>query len=146
RRAAGRRGLSRRLEYPALVAAAIARKVNLRRDLAAAYRAGDRTRLRALLNRDLPGLERAVRALWRCHRAMWMATYKPFGWEVIEGRYGGLLARLATVRDRLAAYLAGRIDSIPELEARLVDPWKGIIKDAAVGVGYQQVATPSSIK
>jgi hypothetical protein len=50
---------------------------------------------------------------------MWLATYKPFGWEVIEQRYGGLLARLEGLADRLEQYLEGRIDSIPEFETQL---------------------------
>ena len=46
-----------------------------------------------------------------------MTYCKPFGWEVHDLRYGGLLARFDTVRDCLAAYLAGELSQIAELEA-----------------------------
>lgn len=51
-----------------------------------------------------------------CHREAWMLYNKPLGWEVLEARYGALYARFATTRDRLAAYLAGSIMAIEELE------------------------------
>lgn len=139
-------GLNGRLRYPALIAATLARKVNLRRRLAAAYKDGDHARLRALLRGEVADLRRSLRELWKHHRAMWMTTYKPFGWEVIEQRYGGLAARLETLAERLADYLAGRLASIPELEARLVDPWKGRVKLANASWSHSLVKTPSSIK
>ncbi|MFA7158983.1 MAG: beta-N-acetylhexosaminidase [Kiritimatiellia bacterium] len=134
-----------RLEFPAAIAAALSLKVNLRRDLAKAYAAGDRARLQRILKTDLAHLRRAVRALWQCHRAMWMETYKPFGWEVIDRRYGGLMARLDSVSARLGDFLAGRIESISELEAKLervYDFKKGIMPN----MGWSRVVTPSTIK
>ena len=56
---------------------------------------------------------------------MWMATYNPFGWEVVESRYGTIMARLATLQQRLDDFLAGRLDSLPEIAAALHNPWKG---------------------
>lgn len=38
------------------------------------------------------------------------------GWEIFDIRYGGLLARLDTVQDRLIAFLDGENPAIPELE------------------------------
>ncbi len=139
-------GLSARLRYPQLIAAALAAKVNLRRRLADAYRAGDKARLRRLLQRDLAGLRRGVRALWKQHRAMWMATYKPFGWEVLEHRYGGLMARIETAAERLQGHLAGRSAAIPELGARLRNPWRGRLVPAQAHWSHALVKTPSSIK
>lgn len=48
--------------------------------------------------------------------------YAPFGWEVTERRYGGPMARLSTLAERLSAYLVGEIERIPELEVRLEKP------------------------
>jgi hypothetical protein len=138
-------GLSAHLLYPALIAEALAAKVNLRQRLAAAYKAGDRRALRALRDRELRTTRNAVAALWKHHRALWMANNKPFGWETLEHRYGGLLARFDTVRDRLTDYLNGRIDAIPELAEKILDPWAHI-KDTVVPVGYGRVKTPSCIK
>ena len=143
--AAGKGGPAERLRFPARVAAALALKAHLRRDLAAAYAANDRARLQRSLETDLPTLIERVRALWECHREMWFDTYKPFGWEVIERRYGGLLARLETVSDRVRAFLSGEIDTVPELEAKLervFDLPEGVLPV----VHASRVATPSFIK
>jgi len=56
---------------------------------------------------------------------MWLATYKPFGLEVIERRYGGLIARLQSLFDRLKDYLEGDVQSIPELEIEPQKIWDG---------------------
>ncbi|WP_247740854.1 hypothetical protein [Cohnella sp. LGH] len=45
-----------------------------------------------------------------------MGTCKPFGWEVLDIRYGGALARLDTAIERLAGYLSGRVERLEELE------------------------------
>jgi hypothetical protein len=145
-KAAARKGASAgRLAFPAAIASALALKVNLRRDLASAYAAGNRARLRRILKTDLMKLRKSVIILWKCHRELWMSTYKPFGWEVVDRRYGGLIARLESVSVRLSDFLAGRIDSIPELEAKLervYDFKKGIMPN----MGWGRVITPSTIK
>lgn len=76
---------------------------------------------------------------------MWLATYKPFGLEVIEKRYGGLRARLESLSDRLYAYLGGRVLEIPELEVRLEKIGPRTPGDLP-SVAYARVATPSCIK
>lgn len=42
--------------------------------------------------------------------------YKPFGWEVLDLRYGGLIARLETMHQRLIAYLDTDNTSTTKLE------------------------------
>ena len=49
---------------------------------------------------------------------MWLTENKAFGLEVQENRFGGLLLRLRSCRDRLEDYLAGRISQIDELEEK----------------------------
>jgi hypothetical protein len=144
-REAGKQGISGRLGYPAAIARAIAVRVNLRTELSKAYRAGNRQRLRKLRDQDLAQARRALEQLWKYHRAMWMNTYKPFGWEVIEHRYGGLLARFDTLKDRLTAYLNGTLDEIPELAEKILNPWPKV-KDTVVPIGHARVKTPSCIK
>jgi hypothetical protein len=58
-----------------------------------------------------------LRALKESHMTAWMRYNKPFGWEVFDIRYGGLLMRFESCRERLSAYISGKISSIPELEA-----------------------------
>jgi hexosaminidase len=138
-------GLARRLEYPAAIASVLELKTHLRRDLSKAIAAGDRKAVRALAQGDLAELRQRVEALWKRHRATWMETYKPFGWEVIEGRYGTVIARLATLQDRLDAYAAGDLDDLPELTAELQNPWPGRTLDG-LPLSSSRVRTPSCIK
>ena len=47
----------------------------------------------------------------------WMRTCKAFGWEVIDIRYGGLIARIDSAIQRLDDFINGRIPNIEELDA-----------------------------
>ena len=138
-------GVADHLRYPALIAQVLSHKVNLRSRLAAAYQAGDRRKLRVLRDRDLRAVRRATEALWKHHRSLWMSNYHPCGWEVLEHRYGGLLARLDTLAERLTTYLDGRLAAIPELTEKILNPWPGV-KDTVVSIHHAGVKTPSCIK
>jgi hypothetical protein len=100
-------------------ALALARVLELKAELGVwmydAYHAGDRKALGALAKDTLPELIRRAEALRKDHRALWMSTFKPQGWEILDVRYGGVIARLQTTRERLKQYLAGKIDAIEEL-------------------------------
>ncbi len=134
-----------RLRFPAALARVLSRKCDLHRELTAVYARRDRAKLKRFVERELPALSRAVTELWRTHRAMWFATYKPFGWEVLEARYGRLLARLDTTALRVRDFLGDRIAVIPELEARrhkLYDqPASNLPSER-----HARVATPSALK
>lgn len=82
----------------------------------AAYDSGERDRLRTIAEQEIPELQQRIEALREAHRAQWFSIYKPFGWEVIDLRYGGLLVRLKTTRARLLQYVNGETDRIEELE------------------------------
>ena len=95
--------------------ALLASKADFGLRLKAAYDAGDRGALAALAE-ECDVIRDKLTALIECHRAAWMCYNKPFGWEVHDIRYGGQLARFATAKARILAYLAGEIDAIGELE------------------------------
>ena len=60
--------------------------------------------------------------LRRIHMQLWRSHYKPYGWEVIENRYGGLRARLEGIGDVIQALLEGRLNSIEELDQMPLQP------------------------
>jgi hexosaminidase len=72
--------------------------------------------LYVLVNEQLPDLYKKVGELKSAHRKQWFAINKPFGWEVIDMRYGGLLSRIDTAIMRVQEYLDGQVDRIEELE------------------------------
>ena len=138
-------GDAARLRFPALIASVLAIKTHLRRRLASAYAQGDRERLAQMVAEDLSTLRDRMEALWTHHRDLWMSLYKPFGWETLDRRYGGLLARLDTVSARLQAYLDGDIDTVPELEAKLERVFEPVDGEMPP-VHAARVVSPSVIK
>lgn len=72
--------------------------------------------LNEILKSELPELYSRISELRLAHREQWFKTNKPFGWEVIDIRYGGLLARIDTAISRLSDFTAGNIEKLEELE------------------------------
>ncbi len=83
--------------------------------LKAAYDKGNKNALAALA-KECDVLIEKTTALRSAHRESWMTYNKPFGWEVMDIRYGGMVNRLDTVKVRLNMYLAGKLDKLEELE------------------------------
>ncbi|KAJ2959484.1 hypothetical protein NQZ79_g5082 [Umbelopsis isabellina] len=112
-----------RLELPARVARVLSLKCHLRERLQIAYRSGYHEDLLALVDGRVEQLVQEVESLWKYHRRMWMNMYKPFGWEIIDMRYGALRARIDTMKMRLQDYLdsvkRGEEATIPELDIDL---------------------------
>ena len=54
-------------------------------------------------------------AFYQAFRVQWYTENKANGFEVHDIRLGGLIMRMKNCRDRLADYVAGRIEEIPEL-------------------------------
>ena len=81
-----------------------------------AYDSGDLATIGRIANVELPRLAKRIDALRVTHRAEWHRIYKPFGWEVLDNRYGGLISRTDSVRKRLNDYLEGRETRLEELE------------------------------
>ena len=64
----------------------------------------------------IPELISDFEELEAIHQKQWMATYKPFGFEVLDIRYGGVIQRLKSALLRIKAYNDGEIKVIEELE------------------------------
>ncbi|KAI8337363.1 glycoside hydrolase superfamily [Choanephora cucurbitarum] len=96
--------LNNRLDLPCRIAKVLSLKVHLYKQCALLYKKKDYAQLYNVAHTRILTLRQEVDRLWKCHRSMWMKTYKPFGWEVVERRYGGLRARLETLFDRIVAY------------------------------------------
>ena len=84
--------------------------------LKAAYDAKDEEQLKALYA-ECDVIIKKIGYLRAAHRTAWMQYNKPFGWEVHDTRYGGLVARFDTVKERILDFINGDIERIEELEA-----------------------------
>ncbi|MGG1634251.1 beta-N-acetylhexosaminidase [Paenibacillus sp. FSL K6-3182] len=111
-----------------------------------AYDSKDDDKLRHLAMNELTAIAEAVRELRIAHRSQWLRMFKPFGWEVIDIRYGGVISRLDTASVRIMDYVEGRIARIEELEQeRLV--YSTVNRFNHKGVGwcsyYYRMASPN---
>ncbi|MDI6619032.1 MAG: beta-N-acetylhexosaminidase [Clostridiales bacterium] len=80
------------------------------------YDAKEIASLKKIAQEELPRLYESVDKLRIAHRKQWLEVYKPFGFEILDIRYGGVLARINTAKDRIIDYTEGRIAKIEELE------------------------------
>jgi len=143
--------MNARLELPRLIGKMLALKCHLRERLVQAYANNQRDLLLDLAGSHPDSRLSRLRALcdqtWKYHRDLWMSMYKPFGWEVLELRYGGLRARLESMQERLQGYLeggegegeggGGRIEEL-EVQTELVYPASG----AVMMLDYHRVSRP----
>jgi len=103
-----------------------------------AYEKKDSTCLRWIAQEQLPELSKRIRDLRDAHRNQWFKINKPFGWEVLDIRYGGLSYRVDSAIKRLVDYLEGRIERIEELEEERLY-FDGPERDEGIGLGrYKQ--------
>ncbi len=97
-----------------LMAKALAAKCRWRMKAATAVRANDRAAALELV----PLAEENIQILQELRHAwysQWMAVNKPFGYEVLDIRLGGTIARFETARTRMEAFGKGELEDIPEL-------------------------------
>lgn len=103
-------------EVPEKLASVLSVKATIGLQLKAAYDKRDYEELLHISSVDLPNIIEKVKALRKAHRDQWLKMNKPFGWEVLDIRYGGLLSRLDTAIHRIQDFTEGRIHHIDELE------------------------------
>ncbi len=98
------------------LAKVLAGKCDLGVRIRRAYLADDRKVLEQIGRAEIPRIIEEVRELQRCRRALWLRCAKPFGLEVLDGRFGHLLARLEYAGMRIASYISGEVAVLEELE------------------------------
>jgi len=108
-------------------------KAELGIELKAAYDDANKEKVARLLE-NIQEVKVRVEQLHESHRKVWFSLYKPFGWEIIEFRYGGLFARINTAQFRIQQWLDGEIERIEELEEeRLLNEGASGIPEGSLG-------------
>ncbi len=113
--------------------------------LKAAYDKGDKASLAALAAECSIIIDK-IRVLKDTHRACWMMQNKPHGFETMDIRYGGMIARAESARARILDYLSGKAERLEELEEdRLrvdcTDESENPLNGGFLWRGYQSIAT-----
>lgn len=112
-----------------------------------AYLDKDINTLKALVS-DYEILPILLDGFYRALQKQWMYENKPQGFEVQDIRIGGLIHRIKHCKETLEKYIAGEIDSIPELEEDRLDPRERTGEEAGkpiYEVFWQKITTPSVI-
>lgn len=121
-------------------------KAGLASELQTAYDQKDISAMKKIVER-IQTLKDALQETKAAHYIAWSNTYQPFGWEVFDIRYGGMLSRLDTILNVLETWVKDPQVEIPELEAEILpyDTGGFYQKDPIGNAFYQNIATPSKI-
>ncbi|ULO09781.1 beta-N-acetylhexosaminidase [Paenibacillus sp. 19GGS1-52] len=121
----------------------LALKAEVGLQITAAYLNGNRQELALIAGVILPQIKAGVEGLRLFHRERWHLVNKPFGWDIMDLRYGGLLMSLDTAMDRISSYTDGVIDRLEELEEKrlLFQGQQGLVDC----YWYKNMPTPSRI-
>lgn len=103
-------------DVPEKLADLLSVKATIGVELKKAYDLRDDKELQRISNVILPDMMTKVKALRNAHRKQWLTMHKPFGWEVLDIRYGGLLSRIDTAIYQINLFVEKEIDMIDELE------------------------------
>lgn len=103
-------------DMPLALAEALVEKSVLGLKITKSYKEKDCKELEKICNETIPNVKKLVDNVRIKHREQWLKTYKPFGWEVLDCRYGGVLSRLETTAFRLSQFINGEVENIPELD------------------------------
>lgn len=98
-----------------LLAEICSEKAEVGIDIHAAYAAKDREAMRAQVT-VLHALVEKYDALLPVWEAVWLDTNKPFGFDVLSVRVGGVRGRIVYAIRRLDDWVDGRVAALPELE------------------------------
>ncbi|MGO4994982.1 beta-N-acetylhexosaminidase [Jeotgalibaca porci] len=124
------------------LAKVLATKAEIGINLKRAYDQKDKQRM-AIHVEQLKSLKEDMKYLHEKHNRLWFELYKPFGWEVLDIRYGGASARIDTAISRIKSWLKDEVVIIEELEAeRLVYDAKYDIVEGFLGTEkYHHIVT-----
>lgn len=102
--------------YYKLLARVLTLKAELGIELRTAYKAGDCDRLRVISGDSIDQCITDMRELLHCRRKIWFEECKPFGFEILDIRLQGVIARLESTKIRIDEFVSGQVDRLEELE------------------------------
>ena len=104
------------LQFITKLAETLAGKARLHVEIRQAYREKNFEMLRSLLCQTVPKTIELLRELESLHRRIWHEWKKPFGWDVLERRYAGIISRMESLRIVMESHINDPQSGIPELE------------------------------
>ena len=107
-------------KYFALV---LSEKADLGIHLKEAYDKKDLSTLEELNTKVIPNILENLQLMHQFREELWMKDAKPFGYELMDIKLGGVSARLKACQRRIASYLSKEVDKLEELEQERLPYW-----------------------
>lgn len=102
--------------YYRLLAEILSQKADLGVRIKDAYDKRDLSALERIAQEVIPALTKKVWEMKLLRERLWLRDAKPFGYELLDIRLGGVVIRLESNRRRLLSFLDGRTAVLEELE------------------------------
>lgn len=100
------------------VMAYLEKKCFIAENLVRIYEENDRSALSDMARVHLPELVEKCSQVYSSHKSAWRRNNKTFGWQNMDVKYSGLIARCKTAIEYIEDYLSGTLDKIDELEEK----------------------------
>lgn len=110
----------------------LVKRLEIRMNLRNKYLQKDKNYLLLVADKELPDLICDYRRLFEIQKAQWFRVYKPYGFEVLAERYGGVERRIETAAELIKRYVSGEIDKIDMLEEEPLET--GVIRFHRMGI------------
>lgn len=98
----------------------LAVKAELGQKIRTCYKNGEKNKLREISNCIVPKLIENTQSLYESVREIWLILNKPYGIEVLDARYGGLIQRIKTTKVFIDDYLDGNTSNLAMAEENIL--------------------------
>ena len=95
-------------------------KTNLGNRTRNAYKKNDKNELKKIAS-DYDVVIKKLEEFHALLQKQWFIDNKPYGFDIQDIRFGGLILRIKSCRDRLISYIEGTISEIPELSEEILE-------------------------
>ena len=102
----------------------LSQKADLGIRIKTAYDAKDLSTLKEISEEVIPNIIRNLTVMHTSRESLWFADAKPFGYELLDIRLGGVKTRLESCRRRLQSFLEGKVQTLEELEQERLPYWE----------------------
>ncbi len=98
------------------LAEVLSKKADLGVRIKDAYDSNHKETLKEISNCEIPQIIRSMEELKQLREQLWMTDAKPFGYELLDVKLGGVMTRLESAGRRIDRYLDGALIRLEELE------------------------------
>lgn len=93
-------------------------KADLGVRLKTSYEASDLLTLKTICEKEIPDTIENLKVMKTLREDLWMSDAKPWGYELMDVKLGGVITRLESTKRRVLNYLDGKIPCLEELEEK----------------------------